>query len=97
MSYVLHPEAAREHEQQVAYYQERQRGLGQRYHLAFRRAVAAACATPTRFRIVREPQIRKVGLKGFPFDVVYREAGGDVQVLAVAHHRRRPEYWIGRL
>jgi hypothetical protein len=75
VNYVMHPEAAREHEQQVAYYQERQLGLGERYHLAFRKAVAAACAMPTHFRIVREPQIRKVGLKGFPFDVVYREGG----------------------
>lgn len=42
MNYVLHPEAALEHEQQVAYYQERQRDLGQRYHSAFRSAVAMA-------------------------------------------------------
>lgn len=32
MTYRLHPEAAREHQQQVAYYENEQRGLGRRYH-----------------------------------------------------------------
>jgi plasmid stabilization system protein ParE len=97
VNYVLHPEAALEHEQQVAYYQERQLGLGVRYHSAFRAAVALACATPKRFKVVRQAEIRKVGLRGFPFNVIYREVGEVVQVLAVAHHRRRPVYWAGRL
>lgn len=97
MKYALHPAAALEHEQQVADYQERQRGLGQRYHAAFRAAAALACATPERFKLVHPPEIRKVGLQGFPFDLIYRQAGGTVQILAVAHHRRRPEYWAARL
>lgn len=97
MSYVLHPEAALEHQQQVLYYQEQQRGLGVRYHAAFKVDLASACAAPHRFKVVRQPAIRKVGLQGFPFSVIYREVGDAVQVLAVAHHRRRPEYWAGRL
>jgi hypothetical protein len=35
--------------------------------------------------------------KVFHFDLIYREVDGLVQVLAVAHHRRRPGYWTGRL
>ncbi|MEW6169723.1 MAG: type II toxin-antitoxin system RelE/ParE family toxin [Pseudomonadota bacterium] len=97
MNYVLHPAAALEHEQQVAYYQERQAGLGARYHSAFKAAVALACATPRRFKIIREPEIRKIRLQGFPYNLIYREAGEVIQILAVAHHRRRPEYWAGRV
>jgi plasmid stabilization system protein ParE len=97
VNHALHPEAALEHEQQVAYYQERQFGLGQRYHSAFRSAVAMACATPKRFKLIRSPEIRKVALQGFPFDLIYRQVGEIVQVLAVAHHRRRPGYWARRL
>jgi plasmid stabilization system protein ParE len=97
VNYALHPEAALEHEQQVAFYEERQYGLGVRYHLAFRSAVAKACSTPRRFKIVRPPDIRKINFQRFPFNLIYRELGGAVQVLAVTHHRRSPEYWVGRL
>jgi plasmid stabilization system protein ParE len=97
VKYALHPGAVLEHKQQIAYYQDRQRGLGQRYHAAFRAALELACATPERFKIVRPPAIRKVVLRGFPFDVVYRQTGEVIQVLAIAHHRRRPEYWAKRL
>ena len=30
-------------------------------------------------------------------DLVYREVDGLVQVLAIAHHRRQPGYWVARL
>ena len=97
MIFELHPEAALEHEQQVAYYEERQPGLGQRYHRAFRAAAARACASPQRFKLVRQPETRRVSFAGFPFSIIYRTVGEVVQILAVAHHRRRPEYWAGRL
>ena len=96
MNYRLHPDAALEHEEQVAYYEERRIGLGRRYHRAMLRAVEGACRAPSQFKIVRPPNIRKVLLRGFPFAVVYREIGTMVQVLAVAHHRREPHYWSRR-
>jgi len=97
VTYALHPEAALEHEQQVAYDEERQAGLGQRYHLAFLSAAARACESPLRFKVIRQPEIRGVGLPGFPFSLVFRPASNVVQVLAIAHPRKRPEYWAGRL
>ena len=39
---------------------------------------------------------RRYLLRRFPFFVVFREAGGRVQIVAVAHARRQPGYWIGR-
>lgn len=37
---------------------------------------------------------RRVLLRRFPYAVVYRELAADlVRVLAVAHFRRRPDYW----
>ena len=35
--------------------------------------------------------------KGFPFNLVYRYSGGELLVVAVAPHRRKPGYWCGRL
>ena len=97
MNYVLHPEAALEHEKQVAYYETRATGLGLRYHSAFRSTLLAICESPLRRRVVQSPGIRRASLRGFPFSVIYREANGVVQVLAIAPYRKRPDYWSERL
>ena len=40
---------------------------------------------------------RRVVLPGFPFDVVYLPDTDPVVIVAIAHHRRSPGYWEGRL
>ena len=35
-------------------------------------------------------------LKRFPYSVFYEVTGNIVTILAVAHHRRRPDYWHKR-
>jgi toxin ParE1/3/4 len=97
VSYCLHPEAAEEHKKQVAHYEEIQAGLGRRYHSEFQNLLALVCASPDRSRIVLAPDIRRAMFKVFHFDLVYREVNGLVQVLAIAHHRRQPGYWVARL
>jgi toxin ParE1/3/4 len=96
VNYRLHPEAAWEHEEQVAYYEARQAGLGRRYHSAVLNAISKACRSPGRFKVVRPPSIRRVSLAGFPFAVIYREVSMTIQVLAIAHYRRDPNYWQQR-
>ena len=32
----------------------------------------------------------------FPFSLVYRVRHGEIEIVAVAHHRRRPGYWRSR-
>ena len=39
---------------------------------------------------------RRYLLRRFPFFVVFREVDDLVQIVAVAHARRRPGYWLGR-
>lgn len=97
MKYGLHPEAASEHKKQISYYEGAQTGLGRRYHAEFMAALSLAYDAPQRARIAHPPAIRRVTLKVFHFDIIYREVEGQVQVLAVAHHRRQPGYWMGRL
>jgi toxin ParE1/3/4 len=96
VNYWLHPEAAQEHKNQVAYYEQIQAGLGKRYHTAFIDCLSRIQANPTSFRIVVSPDIRRTMFKVFQFDVIYRQVEGVVQILAIAHHRRQPAYWQGR-
>lgn len=51
---------------------------------------------PQQRAVVQAPDCRRMRLKVFRFDVICREVGGTVQVLAIAHHRREPGYWSDR-
>lgn len=43
-----------------------------------------------------EPDIRSAKVERFPYRIVYIVVGEDVDVLAVAHAKRRPAYWRRR-
>ena len=40
---------------------------------------------------------RRCPLRRFPYQIIFRERAHSVQVVAVAHTRRRPGYWARRL
>jgi len=40
---------------------------------------------------------RRIVLHRYPFSVVYRERLHDIQIVAIAHAKRRPGYWTKRL
>jgi len=42
------------------------------------------------------PRHRRVLVRRFPYSVVYLEKGGRLWVVAVAHAKRKPFYWIKR-
>lgn len=97
MSYVFHPAAEAEHLESVAYFESKRPGLGASYLAEFEKTLARACKSPQRYPIEIDPDVRRIRMDRFPYAVLYREASDTVQVLAVAHHRRRPQYWLGRL
>jgi plasmid stabilization system protein ParE len=39
---------------------------------------------------------RRLPLSRFPFSVIYYTNGDSLRVIALAHHRRKPQYWSGR-
>jgi plasmid stabilization system protein ParE len=96
VKYFFHPEAEAEHLAEVAFYEGCRKGLGARYLASFNSAMERVCRDPEQFRIECEPDLRRIPLHGFPFAIIYRSVNGQVQVLAVAHQRRRPGYWVTR-
>jgi plasmid stabilization system protein ParE len=81
---------------QVAYFKSLRDSLAERFHLAVKSAALKACAKPARFPIEHSPAIRRVLVQGFPY-LIFRELSGTIQILALAHQRRRPHYWLGRI
>ena len=39
---------------------------------------------------------RTLSLHSFPYSLIYRRQADVIRVIAVAHHSRRPGYWIAR-
>lgn len=97
MTYRFHPGAETEHLETIAYYETQRAGLGAQYLAEFERMLQRVCENPHRYPIERKFGVRSAYMRRFPFTILYREVEGRVDVLAVAHHRRRPAYWLARL
>ncbi len=90
-----HPDADVELEEAVFYYEKCSEGLGEDFLEEFERTIERIVSSPTRYRKI-SGNIRQKKLKRFPFNVVYEIYEDDIYILAVAHMRRRPFYWIRR-
>ena len=88
-------EAQDEFLEQISYYEERQKGLGDRFRESVEAAIALASAHP-KLGSPWKLRTRRTFLRGFPFSVVYRIEAAELVVFAVAHFRRRPSYWRRR-
>jgi plasmid stabilization system protein ParE len=88
--------ATAELEQAVAWYEQREPGLGERLYVAFQEA---------RLFIRRHPQAglpfahgtRKWRVPNFPYKVIYCNLPDQILIIAIAHDSRRPGYWQQRL
>lgn len=97
MSRVLFiEEAEREFKEIIAYYQEICPGLGMDFAAEVREMLALIAEMPELFAL-RGDGTRRGTTDRFPYQVVYFQDDDAIWIVAVAHHRRFPEYWRGRL
>ncbi|MDQ7734540.1 type II toxin-antitoxin system RelE/ParE family toxin [Halomonas sp. SpR1] len=97
MNYFFHPAAEAEFLESVGYYESKVPGLGGAFIEEFEALAVLIDESPEVWQVQLEPDIRRAPLHRFPLSIVYREQPGGFQVLAVAHDRRRPYYWLTRL
>lgn len=92
----LHEEAAADYDAAFDWYLERSPAAARAFDTEFERALGQISQAPERW--AQGPyQTRRFLLRRFPYLVIYREQGADrVQVLAVAHTSRKPDYWKER-
>jgi toxin ParE1/3/4 len=69
--------------------------LGLAFVEEFERAVDAILAGPEIGAVFRRAR-RRYLLRRFPYSVIYQQTHEEVRIIAVAHQRRRPSYWIRR-
>jgi len=85
----------------IQWYEAENTGLGDRLWSEIQAAVSLIAEFPSIGEIVRYPRpretVRRVPLRHFPFRLVYREHADHLEVIALAHTSREPEYWLRRL
>jgi toxin ParE1/3/4 len=89
-------EARAELDAAVAYYEARQPGLGLDFLAEVEAAVGLIQQAPQAFPKYKATDYRRYVLDRFPYYLYYLESDHCLWIAAVAHHKRRPDYWAGR-
>ncbi|MGH9618305.1 MAG: type II toxin-antitoxin system RelE/ParE family toxin [Bryobacteraceae bacterium] len=88
----IHPDALEEAEAARDWYRRRSVRAAEMFLDELDCAIAAIESDPARY-----PEYlfgaRRTILRRFPYLMVFRTIGSDVEVIAVAHGHRRPGYW----
>ncbi|MEA5621380.1 type II toxin-antitoxin system RelE/ParE family toxin [Nostoc sp. UHCC 0251] len=93
---VFHPLAEQELVDVASYYEEQNQGLGLDYLTEVEGAINLLMRYPAAGVVVRG-FVRRLILPKFPYSLLYRVVDDNlIRILAIAHHKRKPVYWIGR-
>jgi plasmid stabilization system protein ParE len=96
MTFRFLPPAKAELLEGISYYSAIHSELGSRFEQAIAQAVRNLVAHPER-GAPRSKSTRRWLVKSFPFGIIYRASETGVLIIAVAHQRKKPEYWAGRI
>ena len=77
------------------WYRKRSDVAAERFRDEFNRAITAIGSSPEAWPAYVH-ETRRYLFRRFPFFVVYRMIPEGIQVVAVVHARRRPDYWKNR-
>lgn len=96
-----HPEALAELRADVAWYEDRGVGLGDRFEASVDYVVDAIHEWPESGEVwpgwASIPAVRSRRVAGFPYRLVYFVNDSELVVVALAHEKRRPGYWRERV
>lgn len=90
------PEADEEFREAARYYESEAPGIGMAFVVEVHKTVADIVEFPLAAHIVR-PSIRKKVLRHFSYNILYSIEPDKIVIVAVAHQRRRSNYWRSRL
>jgi plasmid stabilization system protein ParE len=91
----FHPAALEESIAAELWYRERSATASAAFVAELERSVVQIGNSPERWP-PHGHGARRFLLRRFPFSVIYRVGPVEVEIIAVAHGRRRPNYWQGR-
>jgi toxin ParE1/3/4 len=92
----FHPEARIEARSSATWYRERSREAALTFTSTVTEAVQAIRERPEVCAPWRHTEVRRRILRRFPYSIFYVVEKDLVVIVAVAHHKRRPSYWLPR-
>ncbi len=92
---IFDPDARSEFLLTVQYYEDCQKGLGQRFRLVVAAAMDKIVESPLRYRTIHAP-FRRYLVQKFPYAIIYSIEPDHIRIIAVAHTKRRPNFWGNR-
>ena len=95
MRVELLPQALLEIEEATYWYLERSRRSAEAFLREVDRGLRIIAELPQLWPLF-EAGTRRYVLRKFPYSLIYREASETIEVIAVAHHKRKPQYWVDR-
>ena len=95
------PEVPDELAEAVLWYEARRQGLGSEFLVQVEATLPLVESRPRSFPrlqdVVATLEIRRALLARFPYALVFLVREEEVRVLAVAHAKRKPGYWLSRV
>lgn len=92
----IHETAENELNDAADFYDLESPGLGEAFINEIHKAIDLIARFPEASLIIRGRIRRKVLIK-FPYALIYSLRATEIRILAIAHQKRRPIYWRGRL
>jgi plasmid stabilization system protein ParE len=97
----LAPEAVVEIAEAAAWYQSQRPQLARQFLREFEGILKVIESRPASFPRLSatssELDIRRALFPRFPYSAVFLQLPVEIRILAVAHVRRRPDYWLNRV
>ena len=78
------------------YYEEQQTNLGERFEKEIHSTLNRIQKFPNMYVKIRK-DVRKCVVNKFPFNLLYSVEEDHILIIAIAHHHRKPDYWVERL
>ncbi len=95
-SIIFDPVAETEFLESVKYYEDCQDGLGRRFRESIYLSLQKISKSPFTYRVIKSP-FRRYLLQKFPHAIIYTIEPDHIRIIAVAHTKRKPGYWIDRI
>ena len=93
---IIHSEAITELDSAIAYYEKRKVGLGLDFLSEVEQYLGKIQQNPNLGALYKASGLRRYVMQRFPFLIFYAELEEFIWIVAIAHGKRRPDYWRRR-
>ena len=93
---TIHSHARAELDEAIAFYEQQKAGLGLDLLSAVEQATERIQQHPHSGPPYKETELRHYIIRGFPYVIFYAELEEAIWIVAIAHEKRRPDYWEKR-